>query len=44
MKGDYPCFRASYSHEELVEHFLLTPAERQFIAQCRTALKKELKG
>jgi hypothetical protein len=35
MKGDYPHFRASYSHEELVEHFLLTPAEHQLIAQCR---------
>jgi Domain of unknown function (DUF4158) len=35
MKGNYPYFRASYSHEELAEHFLLTPAERQLIAQCR---------
>jgi hypothetical protein len=35
MKGDYPRFRASYSHEELVEHFLLTSAEHQLIAQCR---------
>jgi hypothetical protein len=35
MRGDYPCFRASYSHEELVEHFLLTPTEYQLIAQCR---------
>jgi len=35
MKGDYPRFRTSYSHDELVEHFLLTPAEQHLIAQCR---------
>jgi Domain of unknown function (DUF4158) len=35
MKGDYPRFRTSYSHDELVEHFLLTPAEQRLIAQCR---------
>ena len=22
MEGDYPCFKAAYVHEELVEHFL----------------------
>jgi hypothetical protein len=25
MKGDYPRFNATYTHNELVEHFLLTP-------------------
>lgn len=35
MTGDYPHFRTAYSHDELVEHFLLTPAEQGFIAQCR---------
>jgi hypothetical protein len=24
VNGSYPAFRSSYSHEELVEHFLLT--------------------
>lgn len=27
MSGVYPHFRASYTHEELVEYFLLTPAD-----------------
>jgi hypothetical protein len=31
MKGDYPRFKASYAHEELVEHFLLSPAERTLV-------------
>jgi hypothetical protein len=35
MKGDYPRFRALYSHDDLVEHFLLTPDEQRLIAQCR---------
>jgi hypothetical protein len=29
MVKAYPQFRSSYSHEEMVEHFLLTPAELQ---------------
>jgi hypothetical protein len=32
MKGDYPQFQKSYSHEELIEYFLLDEAEREFIA------------
>jgi TnpA family transposase len=32
MKGDYPKFQKSYSHEELIEHFLLDETEREFIA------------
>ena len=34
MKGDYPCFKAAYSHEELVEHFLLSPAEHALVETC----------
>ncbi len=35
MKGDYPRFRAAYSHEELAEQFLLTPTDLELISQCR---------
>jgi hypothetical protein len=35
MPGDYPYFRTTYSHDEMVEHFLLTAAEQHLIAQCR---------
>jgi hypothetical protein len=35
MQGDYPCFNATYIHEELVEHFLLTPADRAVVNTCR---------
>jgi TnpA family transposase len=35
MKGDYPRFNATYTHDELVEHFLLTPAERALVDTCR---------
>jgi len=35
MKGDYPQFQESYSHEELIEHFMLNETEREFIAQFR---------
>ncbi len=34
MKGDYPCFKATYHHDELVEHFLLTPVERALVDTC----------
>ena len=34
MKGDYPCFKATYGHEELVEHFLLSPADRAVVDTC----------
>ena len=34
MTGDYPSFRATYAHEELVEHFLLSPAERALVDTC----------
>jgi len=35
MKGDYPRFQKSYSHEELIEHFLLNEAEKEFLTQFR---------
>jgi hypothetical protein len=35
MSGTYPHFKSSYTHEELVEHFLLTPADLQLILTCR---------
>ena len=34
MQGDYPRFKATYTHEELVEHFLLNPAERALVDTC----------
>jgi hypothetical protein len=35
MSGAYPRFQPSYSDEELVEHFLLTPADLQLVLACR---------
>jgi TnpA family transposase len=35
MKGDYPRFKASYQHEELVEYFLLHNDELEFISSFR---------
>jgi hypothetical protein len=35
MPGDYPRFKASYAHEELVEHFLLSSAEHALVDTCR---------
>ena len=34
IKGDYPRFNATYTHDELIEHFLLTPAERVLVDTC----------
>jgi hypothetical protein len=34
MKGDYPDFKVTYTHDELVEHFLLSPAERAVVDTC----------
>ena len=34
MKGDYPRFKATYTHEELLEHFVLNPAERALVDTC----------
>ena len=35
MTGDYPQFAKSYAHEQLVEYFLVSEADQQFIAQFR---------
>jgi hypothetical protein len=35
MSSAYPHFKPSYTHEELVEHFLLTPADLQLVWTCR---------
>lgn len=35
MSGVYPHIKPSYTHEELVEHFLLTPADLQLVLTCR---------
>ena len=35
MKGNYPKFTLNYSHEELIEHFLLSETEQQFIQKLR---------
>jgi hypothetical protein len=32
---NYPSFRPSYSHEDLIEHFLLTPGELELVLKCR---------
>ena len=33
--GDYPRFTSNLSHEELIEHFLLSETEQKFMAQFR---------
>jgi hypothetical protein len=35
MNGQYPRFKNSYFYEELTENFLLTPAELEFVRNCR---------
>jgi hypothetical protein len=35
MSGTYPDFQSSYTHEEMVEHFLLTPADLSLVFACR---------
>ena len=35
MSGTYPDFQSSYTHEEMVEHFLLTPADLSLVLACR---------
>lgn len=39
MSGTHPHFRASYTHEELVESFLFTPADLELVFGCRTDVK-----
>jgi len=40
MKGDYPRFRATYTHEDLVEHFLLQPDEVEFVRSFRSEVNR----
>ena len=35
MSGTYPDFQSSYTLEEMVEHFLLTPADLTLVLACR---------
>jgi Domain of unknown function (DUF4158) len=35
MSGTDPDFQSSYTHEEMVEHFLLTPADLSLVFACR---------
>ena len=35
MTGEYPHFKATYTHDELVEHFLLSADERALVDSCR---------
>jgi hypothetical protein len=35
MSGAYLHFKSCYTHEELVEHFLLSPAAMQSVFTCR---------
>jgi len=37
MTGDYPRFKATFTHDELVEHFLLRADERALVDSCRGA-------
>jgi hypothetical protein len=34
MTGGYPRFNATFAHEELAEHFLLSPTERAWVDTC----------
>jgi len=40
MQGDYPRFKVTYTHEELIEHFLLSPAERALVDTCRGEMNR----
>lgn len=40
MKGTYPRFKATYAHDELVEHVLLNPSERDLIDSCRNEVNQ----
>jgi hypothetical protein len=42
MTGDYSRFKASYTHEELVEHVLLSPAEHALVATCRGDVNRQV--
>ena len=40
MRGDYPQFKVSYPHDELIENFHLAPADHHFIRQFRGDLNR----
>ena len=40
MGQSYPGFQSSYTQEELIEHFLLTPAEIALMLFCRGDAKR----
>ena len=42
--GDYPRFKATYMHDELVEHLLLSAAERALVDSCRGDSKESVYG
>jgi hypothetical protein len=41
VTGDYSRLKASYIHEELVKHFLLSPAEHALVATCRGDVNRQ---
>jgi hypothetical protein len=41
MNGQYPRFKNSYFYEELTENFLLTPAELEFVRNCRRDVNRQ---
>ena len=41
MNGQYPRFKNSYFYEELTENFLLTPAELEFVRNCRGDVNRQ---
>jgi Domain of unknown function (DUF4158) len=41
MKGDYPKFKASYSHDGLVEHFHLDTPDQVFVSGIRGDVNRE---
>jgi hypothetical protein len=34
MRGDYPRFKATYAYEDLVQYFLLSPADHAMVETC----------
>ncbi len=40
MQGDYPRFKVTYTHEELIEHFLLSPGEHALVDTCRGEMNR----
>jgi len=40
MQGEYPHCKTPYVHDELVEHFLLSPAARTLVETCRAEAQR----